>query len=350
MSFPGPSLIDFAARALTQTGTDGDAARVVAELLVEADLLGHGTHGIDLLASYVAELERGTMLGTGEPDILRDHGAIAHWDGRWLSGVRLIAQAIDTALEKASRYGLGAVSIRRAHHTACLQAYLERATQRGMMVIIASSDPRSATVAPFGGLDPVLGPDPLALGIPTHGDPILIDMSSSITTNGMVARIAATGGLLPGPWLQDNAGRPSADPKVLSASPPGSMLLAGGQDHGHKGFGMALAVEALSQGLSGHGRANAEPRWSASVFVQVIDPAAFSGLDDFADQAEALVRLCHGARPHPDFTAVRLPGERALARKRHALQHGIVLHAYTLTKLTELSRRLGLSLPQPLAR
>ncbi|MHA6691369.1 Ldh family oxidoreductase [Devosia sp. A449] len=350
MNVPGAALIDFAARALTQAGMDGNEAGVVAELLVEADLLGHDTHGVNLLASYVAELESGGMLGVGEPIILRDHAAIAHWDGCWLSGVSLIASAIDVAAAKARQFGLGAVSIRRAHHTACLQAYLERATRQGLMLIIASSDPQSVTVAPFGGLDAVLGPDPVAVGIPTSGAPILIDMSSSITTNGMVTRTAAEGGQLRGPWLQDHAGTPTADPQVLAALPPGSMLLTGGQDHGHKGYGMALTVEALSQGLSGYGRANAEPRWSASVFVQVIDPAAFSGLDDFTDQTDALVRLCHGARPHPDVAAVRLPGEQALARKRHALQHGIALRPGALARLNELSRHLRIPLPEPFAK
>lgn len=323
-----------------------DKAQLVAEILVEADMMGHDTHGLALLPAYVAELERGTMLGSGEPEVLRDHGAVAHWDGHWLSGVSLVAAAIDTAAAKARLYGIGAVSIKHAHHTACLQAYLERATSQGLMVIIASSDPTSSTVAPFGGLDPVFGPDPIAVGLPTKGEPVLIDMSSSITTNGMVARTAREGGRLAGQWLQDSQGNPTDDPRVLSTQPPGTLLLAGGQDHGQKGYGLALTVEALSQGLSGGGRKQAAPRWTASVFVQVLDPAAFAGADEFTDETEHLVWLCHQSRvgPRLDLPRVRVPGEQAQARRKIALRDGVKLRDSTIVELTALSQRLGIPL------
>lgn len=345
MTFSAQALVAFAEAALVRAGMD-TKARLVAEILVEADLMGHDTHGLALLPAYVGELQRGTMLGSGEPEVLRDHGAVAHWDGHWLSGVGLVVDAIDTAAAKARLYGIGAVSIRHAHHTACLQAYLERATSKGLMVIIASSDPTSATVAPFGGLDAVLGPDPIAVGIPTAGDPILIDMSSSITTNGMVARTAREGGRLGGQWLQDSQGRLTDDPQVLATQPPGTLLLAGGHDHGQKGYGLALTVEALSQGLSGGGRKTASPRWTASVFVQVLDPAAFAGSDQFIDETEHLVWLCHQSRVRPglDLAKVRVPGEQAQARRRMALQNGIALRDGTMAELTVLSDRLGVPL------
>lgn len=346
MRYSADVLIAFAEAALAKAGMEC-GARLVAEILVEADLMGHDTHGLSLLPAYVNELQRGTMSGSGEPEILRDHHAVAHWDGHWLSGVRLVVAAIDTAMAKARLYGIGAVSIRRAHHTACLQAYLERATQQGLMVMIASSDPASSTVAPFGGLDPVFGPDPIAVGIPTRGDPILIDMSSSITTNGMVARTTREGGRLNGAWLQDGEGNPTDDPAVLSALPRGTLLLAGGHDHGQKGYGLALTVEALSQGLSGHGRRDADPRWGAAIFVQVFDPAAFAGVDGFTDQTDFLVGLCHASRARLNLTSVRMPGEQALARKREALQDGLELGNGIPEYLVAMARSLELSPPQP---
>ena len=346
MSFAAAALVDFATRALNRAGMD-EQANTVAQILVEADLMGHDTHGLALLPGYVGALRDGTMQGVGAPAVLRDHGAVAHWDGRWLSGVSLVAAAIDVAADKAERLGIGAVSIKQAHHTACLQAYLERATRRGLMVVIASSDPASASVAPFGGLDAVFGPDPIAVGIPTRGDPVLIDMSSSITTNGMVARSRAEGSRLKGHWVQDHAGNASDDPGVVGAEPPGSLLLAGGLDHGQKGYGLALTVEALSQGLSGYGRHNAQPRWSASVFVQVLDPKAFAGADDYADQTEHLVRLCHASRPRADLASVRLPGEKALALKRVALVEGLAPRPRLLEQLQALAKTLDLDFPQP---
>ena len=345
MTFSPDALVAFAEAALAKAGMDAKA-RLVAEILVQADLMGHDTHGVALLPGYIGELQRGTMLGYGEPEVLRDHGAVAHWDGRWLSGISIVAAAIDTAAAKARLYGIGAVSIKHAHHTACLQAYLERATSNGLMVIIASSDPATSTVAPFCGLDAVFGPDPIAVGIPTKGDPILIDMSSSITTNGMVARTVREGGRLGGQWLQDSQGNLTDDPQVLTTQPPGTLLLAGGHDHGQKGYGLALTVEALSHGLSGGGRKTASPRWTASVFVQVLDPAAFAGSDQFVEETEHLVWLCHQSRVAPglDLASVRVPGEQAQARRRMALQNGVELREGTMVELAALSERLGVPL------
>jgi len=344
MTFAAADLVAFAAAALARAGMDAQAG-TVAEILVEADLLGHDTHGLALLPSYVDALLAGTMQGVGQAEVLRDHAAVAHWDGRWLSGVSLVAAAIEVAADKAERLGIGAVSIRHAHHTACLQAYLERATSRGLMAIIASSDPNSSSVAPFGGLDPVLGSDPMAVGIPTRADPVLIDMSSSITTNGMVARARAEGTMLKGQGRQAHAGNPSDDPGVVTGKPSGALLLAGGLDHGHKGFGLALTVEALSQGLSGYGRQNAEKRWSASVFVQVLDPKCFAGADRYADQVEHLIDLCHASRPRVDKVAVRLPGERALALKRAALAEGLSLRSRMLKQLQAMAEVLSIDFP-----
>jgi len=346
--YSATGLIEFASSLLERAGMDAEKSIIVAQMLVEADLMGHDTHGLQLLAGYLAELENGSMLGSGQPIVLKNRGAVEHWDGQWLSGVWLTVAALDAAAEKALQFGIGAVSVKRAHHTACLQAYLSKITAQGLIAIIASSDPSSASVAPFGGLDPVLGPDPLAVGIPTKADPILIDMSSSITTNGMAARTAAEGRTLRGAWLQDAQGQPSNDPQVLKTNPPGTLLLSGGHEYGQKGYGMSLMVEALTHGLSGYGRHNAEKRWSASLWVQVIDPSALAGEDDFTDEMSHIVARCLGSRPHPDIAAVRMPGEHALTKKRAALQHGVSLYRGTIEKIAPFATRLGVDLPRAL--
>jgi len=342
------SLIDFAEALFTGAGLDADKAAVAAPILVEADLMGHDTHGLQQLPAYLGALANGTMTASGEPEVVADRGAVAVWNGRWLNGIWLTARALDVAADKARQFGIGAVCIQRSHHIACLQAYLPRMTDQGLMAIITCSDPSGASVAPFGGLDAVFTPDPLAAGIPTGGDPILIDMSASITTNGMVARQGAAGKKLRGKWMQDAEGVPSDDPALIKADPPGTLLLAGGQDHGQKGYGLALIVETLSQGLSGYGRAGAEKRWGAATFVQVFDPALFAGLGSYEEQTANLVRLCHGSRPLPDLQAVRLPGESALRRKREAQNNGVTLFAGTIEKLAPFAERFGVALPRAL--
>ena len=127
---------------------------------------------------------------------------------------------------------------------------------------------------------------------------MLIDISASTTTNGMTARMnrAGNGERLPGPWLVDNRGEASDDPRVMLTDPPGAILPLGGMDLGYKGFALGLLVEALTSGLVGHGRADGETRWGASVFLQVLDPAAFGGRERFERETGWLAQACRTRR------------------------------------------------------
>lgn len=339
------ALIRFAETLFAAAGCDADKARIMAEVLVEGDLLGHTTHGLQLAAGYLEEIGNGDMATTGMPDVVADRGAVATWDGRKLSGVWLTVKAVELAAERAKRLGLGAVAIRNSHHIACLAAYLERATSQGLMVMIASSDPSGASVAPFGGTRAVFTPDPVAIGIPTGGDPILIDISASITTNGLTNRLRAEGRRYPGPWAQDAAGRATDDPNALFTDPPGTLLPTGGQDHGHKGYALALTIEALTQGLPGLGRSGAPAGWGAGVFVQAWDPEAFAGAMPFQREVGWIVEACRRTPPLPGVDAVRLPGERGLARKRDALAHGVPLYDGIMPALTPWAEKFGVPLP-----
>ena len=119
------------------------------------------------------------------------------------------------------------------------------------------------------------------------------------------------------PWLLDAQGVPTRDPSVLeNAQPPGSLQLIGGEDYGHKGFGLALMVEALSQGLSGEGRRDPPNRWSASTFVQVLDPDFFGGRDSFGEEMDFLADRSRANRPVRADRPVRLPGDQAAQSHR----------------------------------
>src|SRR5262245_59611644 len=347
--FRAADLVAYATSLFTAAGCDGDKPATIAAGLVEADLLGHTTHGLHLAPAYLRDLQSGAMTPRGEPEVVADRGAAVTWDGRRLPGVWLTTKAVDLAIERAKAHGTGTVVIRNSHHIGCLAAFLQWATDRGMMVIVASSDPSVKSVAPFGGRRAVLTPDPIAVGIPTDGDPILIDMSSSITTNGLTDRLRREGKRFPGPWALDAAGRPTDDPAALYSDPPGTLLPTGGADHGHKGYGLALLVEALTQGLGGFGRSEAPTGWGASVFVQVIDPAAFGGLAAFRRETGWTTAACRASPPVPGVDAVRLPGQRGLERKRRALAEGVVLYPGIMTALVPWAEKMRVTPPAVLS-
>jgi LDH2 family malate/lactate/ureidoglycolate dehydrogenase len=283
------------------------------------------------------------MTADGEPAVISDHGGAICWDGRRLPGPWLVVRAIDQALARVAEHGIAAVAIRESHHIACLASYLERATAHGCMILLTCSDPSEASVAPVGGRQAVFTPDPIAIGIPTDGAPVLIDMSASITTNGMTARLRNEGRRFPGAWGMTADGEPTEDPNVLFTDPPGTLLPTGGREYGHKGYNLALTIEALSQGLSGHGRADRPTGWCASVYVQIMDPRAFGGGAGFVQQTGFIAQACRSNPPAPEIDAVRLPGERGLALKRQALADGVRLYPGIMDALIPWAEKLGVS-------
>jgi LDH2 family malate/lactate/ureidoglycolate dehydrogenase len=340
----------YADALLVRSGVQAEIARDTAAILLDGDLMGHTTHGLALLPGYLNELAGDRMRKRGEPTTVHASGAAQTWDGQRLPGPWLALRAVDAAFGMARLHGSGTVVIRRSHHIGCLAAYAKRVADAGAMALVYCSDPSTHSVAPFGAVTSVFTPNPLAAGIPTSGDPILLDVSASYTTNGMTMRLHKAGQSLPHPWVQDATGNPTRDPGVLFDEPKGTLLPLGGIEAGHKGFALALLIEALTAGLAGHGRADPAEGWGATVFVQVLDPAAFGGSQAFARQMDWLVRACHEATPRPGGPAVRLPGERALRLYREQSAGGVALYPSIMPALAPWAEKLGVPSSPPLPR
>jgi LDH2 family malate/lactate/ureidoglycolate dehydrogenase len=343
-----PELQRFATALLTAAGLDEGKAAATAEILVEGDLLGHTTHGLALLDGYLTELDKGSMAKSGEPLVISDYPAAVTWDGRRLPGPWLVLRAIQVASERARKVGTCTVVIRRSHHLACLAAYLQRVTDEGLMMLLSCCDPAVASVAPQGGRRGVMTPNPFAAGWPTAGDPVMLDVSTSITSNGFAKRLHTENRDAPGPWFVDAEGKPTANPGALMTNPPGALLPIGGVDHGHKGYALGLLVEALTAGLSGHGRANPPEGWGASVFLQIMDPALFGGLDGFSEQTSHLANVCRQTPPRADVDRVRLPGEGGLRKRAEQHARGVELYPAIMPTLVPWAKRFGVEAPAPL--
>lgn len=338
-------LTEFAASLLSAAGLNQAKSAAVAEILVEGDLLGHTTHGLALLAPYLADLEKGSMEKTGDPIVIADFPAALTWDGRRLPGPWLVLRAIEIAVARARVHGTCTVVIRRSHHIACLAAYLKRVTDQGLMLLLTCSDPTVATVAPHGGRRGVMTPNPLAAAWPTANDPVMLDVSMSITTNGLVKRRSLEQRPMDGDWLVDANGQPTRDPSVLFADPAGAILPIGGIDHGHKGYALGLLVEALTGGLAGHGRTDPAEGWSASIFLQVLDPALFGGTEKFECETSHLAEQCRTTPPLPGVERVRLPGEGGLRRRSEQLKEGVALYRGIMDALCPWAQRYEIALP-----
>ncbi len=325
-----------------------DKAPTVSRILVEADLLGHTTHGLQLVVPYCAAMKNETLPSEGEAELVKDTGSTVLWDGHYLPGPWLVENAIDLGLERLGRHPVMSLAIRRAHHTACLAAYLTRVTDLGYMIMIYNSDPDHKGIAPFGGKEPLLNPDPIAVGIPTGGDPILVDISTSTTSVGQTLKAKKAGKRMPGKWLMTADGKASDDPEDYFADPPGSILPLGGMDAGYKGFALMLMVEAMTNAMSGWGRKDEPGRWGCNVFIQILDPEAFGGKDAFVAESSFVTRLCLANPPIDPDNPVRMPGQAGLAKKRDALENGVIPGEALMPRLAKLGAKLGVKDIKPL--
>ena len=344
--YSADSLIRFATQVLEVHHMQPDMAQDVARVLVEGDLLGHDTHGLALLTPYVNVLKSGQMRGSGEIDIVRQRAAVATWDGGYLPGPWLVRRGIDWAQKVAKEFGTASLAIKKSSHIAALAAYLEQPVRDGFMVQLMCSDPSVASVAPFGGTEPLVTPNPMSYGIPAGDGPIMIDISASITTNGMTSRIHNSGQQGAHKWWLDSNGVPTTDATVLETDPPGTLMPLGGVEAGHKGYSLALFVESMTAGLTGHGRANDVEGWGATVYLQLTDCDAFGGVSEFEKQMQWLVDQSVSNKPINKDVPVRVPGQRAMARKADQLKNGVSLHETIPPALTKLAEASNLKMPE----
>ena len=336
-------LINFCTSIFITLGMDAEKAKDTSEILVEADMMGHSTHGVRLLPLYIRDIEVGSMNISGSQIILNDIGNCITIDGNKLPGIWLTKSGLKLSSDRAQIHGVSTVLIKNSHHNGALAAYLLPIVEQGLIPMIKCSVPSSATVAPFGGTRALLTPDPMALAFPTNHEPVIIDISASITTNNMIADKIVKNEMFDFNCLLTKDGIPTNDPKEVFEN-NGTVMPLGGLEYGHKGFGLALGIEALSQGLSGSGRSRKLKTMNLSIYIQVIDPNAFAGLETFKNEMSFLYNECINNPPIDKNNKVRMPGQNALLRRKKSIKNGINLSKETLKSLEEISKKFHINL------
>ncbi len=344
------ALMQFVAALFEQSGLSPERASRMADVFVEGDLLGFTTHGTNRVVSNLEWLAQGESRATGEPVVLADHGSVFNWDASFLPGPWVVSSAIDQLLARVAERGMVAATLRRSQHIASLAAYCPRIVEAGYAVFMTCSTPSEKTVNAFGGIEPVFSANPVAFAAPADDYPLLFDISLSITAGGYVARALREDKRLPQQCLLDNEGNATDDPAALFTEPPGSIMPIGGLDHGYKGYALCLLSEMLSMALGGYGRADdcADDGEANSVYIQLIDPAAFGELAAFKRQAATMREMCQRSRVREGAPPVRVPGERAWQRRSEQLLQGVELYPSILRDIQPWADKLGVPAPRPL--
>lgn len=310
-------LQDFVAEVLEAAGASSGDAAVVAAEVVDAEARGYESQGLMRVPSYVNAARSGETRSPTSLVLLRESVSAVTWDADFGWGHVAALRAMDECVTRAREAGSCIGVIRNAGHIGRLGYYVEAAAERGAIGFIAcSGNMSSATVAPWGGRDPRLSTNPLAVGFPyPGGDHVSIDISTTQAARGKVLVALAKGESIPETWALDASGVPTSDPK--HALPPHGTLAPLG---GHKGYALAIAVELMCGALGGD-----YPPAESTVFVAAFDVAALTTEGEYAQAVATADELVQTSALRPGFDEIRLPGAGGAARRRTAQADGIRL-------------------------
>ncbi len=334
-------------------GTPGDVGREVAAHLVRANLAGHDSHGAIRIPQYATMIAQGTIRPASRPTITRERGAAMLVDAGDGFGQFATAFALERGMERAADLGAAVVTLRRANHIGRVGDYTEKAARRGYVaeVTVGAAGPGIGGAAPFGGAARFLGTNPWSLGVPTGGEPVVVDFATTVVAEGKVRVARAKREPLPPGCIVDKAGQASTDPEDFYA---GGMLLPFG---GHKGYCLALAA-ALFGGLAAIGESDPSMAGAAApptdkgegdriagVFMLVVDPGAFGDREAYTAAVARVTASLKRVPTAPGVPEVLLPGEPEARTRVQRQREGIALPDDTWEAIAQVASGAGVAMP-----
>ncbi len=224
--------------AMRGAGFDEDDARILTDHVLDAALCGYEYSGLPKLLNVVDYPE--FKLPRRPVSVVRETGATALLDGGNTTGMVAAYRAAEVTIERAQAHGLAIVCLGNTWMTGRSAYYCEMIARAGLVALHTVASP--AGVAPFGGARPALGTNPIAFGFPTAGDPLIIDMGTSAFMATDLQFRARLGIPIPEGVALGPNGHSTTD---ANAARQGTLLPFGGAEGGYKGFGLALAMDAL---------------------------------------------------------------------------------------------------------
>lgn len=329
-----------------KAGAPREEAAIISNHLVEANLMGHDSHGVIRVVGYARGMQSSDTKGC-EYETMKETPATAVIDARGGLGIVAATRAMKLSVAKARNCTFGAVGIHNCTHTGRLGAFPVLAAREGM-VGICMLNGGARFVAPFGGTEGRMPPNPLAFAAPrAQGDPVVLDIATSSVAGGKVEVKRVRGEPLPEGWMIDSEGKPVTDAeRIWSSENPAAVLPLGGLEFGHKGFGLGFMVDCLAGGLSAAGCSREQPTRGASGFLAIaIKIEDFVPLEEFEQEVDHLAAWLKACPTMPDVDEVYLPGEIENRRLEQGLRNGLVLDEPTWIGIMELANELNLSVP-----
>jgi len=321
-------------------GAEGEPAVVTIRSLVTSSLMGHDSHGVIRIPEYLGFVEDGSIVKEAETAVERTGPTTAVVDCGQGFGPVGAERAINEGIEIARKQKTACVMTRRCNHVGRLGAWVQLAADEGMIALATCNSPiYGHFVLPFGGREGRLATNPIAYAVPTGGDPVVSDFSTSVAPEGKIRFHRNEGKPVPDGWILDADGQPTNDPNAFYGPPRGGILPLGA-GVGHKGFALSLLVEILGSALAGISSKDTDVFGNGVCFI-VLDPSAFCPLDEFRRLMDETVSYMKSSEPAPGFEEVLVPGELEFRTMRRREVDGIPIDEATLQAMRERGERLG---------
>lgn len=333
------------ARAVAVPAAD---AGVLADALIDADLSGTSTHGLSRLAIYVKRIRLGLIEPRATLTVDRERaGTLALDAGNGLGQVQAM-RAVERLIPMARRCGVATATIRNSQHFGAASYYANKAAEQGLILLAMSSV--EPAMSPAGGCEAFFGTNPIAASFPTgKGWPVKVDLATSIVARGNIIAAQKKGTPIPEGWALDPAGNPTTD---ASQALLGTVLTMAG----HKGYALAMMVEAFSSILSGGAVGPAigsmykhlDRKQDVGHFFACFDVEAFMDLADFTARMDAAIDRIKACRRAPGVDEILVPGERSHRTRQRNLAEGVPVDDATVKELRALAGELNVDVADAL--
>jgi LDH2 family malate/lactate/ureidoglycolate dehydrogenase len=315
-------------------------AGVVADQLVKADLRGIHSHGVMRVPLYVGKLTKGGVDARGRPRVVRDASAALVVDGGNSMGQVAGVFAMRQAIERARTTNVAVAAVGHSNHCGAMEYYVRMAVDADMIGIATTN--ALPTMAPWGGVDKLVGLNPIGIGIPAGAElPLVLDFAFGATAHGRMQVYKQKGIPIPEGWAFDREGRPTTD--IDEAL--GGLVQPIGM---YKGIGLAMAAGMLSTLLSGAGYGTESGNMvdgpipgRDGQFYLALNIAAFEDVATFKTRMDRIIREYRGTRLAAGVRRVFVPGEMEAELERRQRSEGVPLNEATVQGIRDAAATLG---------
>lgn len=322
---------------LTRMNVKKEHAEIVADVTLDANLKGFSSHGLGRFPQYVKGLKVGTIKTDADIEIEKETPAMALINGNHIFGHVVAYKAMEIAIGKAKETGIAVVGVHDSNHFGVAGYYSDMAVMEDMIgLVIANTEP---AVAPIGGKEPILGTNPIAIGIPSNKNYVSVDMATSASARGKLLEAVRKGQKIPENVALDEEGNPTIDPECALR---GSILPFGA----HKGYALAFMIEIMAgplvraaSGKAVKGTANPEEMCTKGDLMIAIDPSKFVDIEEFKEDVDEFI-----AEIKDSGENIFIPGDMEVRNIKNADQDGISVDEVLYNQLKEIADELSFDL------